>query len=368
MRASIITFQESSNNGALLQAYALQTVLTDLTGEKCDIINYHSAHKAKDYKNHNKKEILVYLNRLLSKRIRNTMDKKAAVFKDTFLNITGKVYYCLDDLKELNSEYDNFVCGSDQVWNPNNTGGDEAFLLSFVADDSKLISYAPSIALSKIPDEFKEIYKRNILRFTHLSVREKSGKNIIKDLTNKDAKVVLDPTLLLDSHRWNTILQSIETKEPYIFVYCITHRPQLIEYAKKLRKHTGLPIVMAIHTVRDVYICRKNGFRGMIVSPQEFVGAIANAEHVITNSFHATVFSVNYQVNMSIFGNKGRMKDANNRMKDILTQLHLGDRFIDDSSEYNILTDDVQNFDEVIASLHTMRKESMDFLGSALSL
>lgn len=369
MPTAILTFQESSNNGALLQAYALQTVVGKITGERCDIINYHSAHKAIFYQNADKKELLIYLNRKLSSKINDVIQKKANAFKNRYLNITKTVYNSASEMKELNTIYSKFICGSDQVWNPANTGADEVFFLNFVKDDSKIISYAPSIALEKLPEDLEEKYKKNISRFRHLSIREKSGWSIIKELLDREAEIVLDPVFLLNTQEWDMVAKEIDIEVPYICIYHISYRPQMIKFARKLRKKTSLRVVMVIQTIRDLFVCIANGFTAAIVSPEEFVGVISNAEYVITNSFHGTAFSICYNKNMFVFGNKGKMKSANSRITDLLSTMGLEKRFVSDD-QFNdlesVINNAIKDNLQTSLSLEEKRNESYKYLHTAL--
>lgn len=367
MKTAILTFNESNNNGALLQAYALQTVLSELTNEQCDIINYHSTFKENQYKIKFNNNILVFLNKLLSLTLQKKINKKSDLFRNNYLNITNQVYYTSKELEELNNKYDRFYSGSDQVWNPLNTGGDATYFLDFVKDHNKIASYAPSIAISEIPENLKEFYVENLNRFKYLSIREKSGSRIIKELTGRDATVVLDPTLLLGKEEWSKFANIKPQKKPYIFVYYISYVPELIEFTKQLKKETGLEVVVATKTVRDVYKNFTNGFNGKIISPVDFVNYILHADYVVTNSFHGTIFSVNFEKEFFSFGNKKGLSKANNRVTDFLNLLQISNRFINDT-DYT-LSDLLRNkieYNKVTKILSDEREKSINYLKSTL--
>ena len=353
MKTAILTFQESYNNGALLQAYALQTVLTELSNERCDILNYRCPYKQAQYSGRFNKNLLVYINKTISRRIQNEIKKKADSFRDKYLNITNKIYSSSIEMTELNNRYDKFFCGSDQIWNPFNTGGDETYFLNFVEDSKKIASYAPSIAISNIPPQFNNMFIKNINRFRHLSIREKSGQK-------------LDPTLLLNKEEWNQIKQPINNGKPYIFVYYISYLPQLIKFAKELKRETGLEVVVAVKTVRDYVTCILHGFTARIISPNEFVGGIADANYIVTNSFHGTVFSVNYEKEFFAFGNKKGLAKGNSRIMDFLDLLGLSERFnIDTKSIKEFLMKPVE-YKEVKKKLSIEKEKSLSYIKSAL--
>lgn len=111
-------------------------------------------------------------------------------------------YKTYSELNDLNMEYDAFVCGSDQIWSP--LCYDSKYFLDFVENTDKMIAYAPSIGSTKIDDSIiREKMFQHISRFKHLAVREQQGAELIKKLTGHDAKVVLDPTLLMDAAEWD---------------------------------------------------------------------------------------------------------------------------------------------------------------------
>ena len=109
--------------------------------------------------------------------------------------------------------------GSDQVWNPGNNGKDIAFLLSFVDDAKKTISYASSFGISEIPDSIKNDYTECLKRIEYLSTREVSGVNLIKQISGRDAKLVLDPVFLLTKEQWMEIMDKEKFGHKYMFSY-----------------------------------------------------------------------------------------------------------------------------------------------------
>lgn len=147
----------------------------------------------------------------------------------------GKLYYSYDDLSnEADEVYDVGICGSDQIWS-NNTGiVNPLYYLTFV-DERKRISYAPSIGYNKIPDNIREVFKEYVDKIRYLSVREEKGAEIIKSITDRDAKVVLDPSLLISKEEW---LKEIKTKHrispngKFILLYILGDNYEHVEYAK----------------------------------------------------------------------------------------------------------------------------------------
>lgn len=362
MNTAILTFQESSNYGALLQAYAMQTALLKL-GTSCEIINYHSKYKEEQYsaKFSSRRSTAANLNIFLSGGLTKRVNRSAAEFKAEYLNITKTVFNNSHSLKEYSSRWDRVICGSDQVWNINSIGYDGVFFLDFLDDPVKMLPYAPSFGISVIPDDnAREFYARHLNRFQRISVREKSGVKIINDLTGKTAEVVLDPTLLLSAGDWDK-LRSTERvcKRPYIFLYYVGYSPEIVTVAKELSKRTGFEVVLPAKTIRDY----KNGFKAAVMSPRQFVAAIADAEFVLTNSFHGTAFSVNYGKQFVSFGKRKASVSANVRVNDFLKSVCLSDRrYDDDMSIFEQKTD----FKEAAAELEKLREASWNYLSERI--
>ena len=371
MKASIITFQDSYNNGALLQAYALEKTLSDLTGERCEILNYHCAFKNKKYGMNLKEKPLVMVNKALSYPIKKKLRRKSDQFKRKYMHITPEEYSTSDEMVKLNEVYDAFFCGSDQIWNPFNTGGDGAFFLDFVRSADAMIAYAPSIAITEMPGDLQALYRKHLNRFKHLSIREESGKAIIEKLTGQNAQVVLDPTLLMTAEDWSKISKPTTIGKPYAFLYFISYRPEMLRFAKRLKEEAGIEIVVSIKTLRDYLVCVKHGLIAKIVSPGEFIGYIQNAEYVITNSFHATAFSINLRKKFFSFGNKSTLARGNSRVTDFLAGLGLSDRFVNRDELKNkddihaLMKKEIQ-YQEVHKKLDSLRAQSMTFIKNAL--
>jgi len=200
MNIGLLTFYTYNNYGALLQTYATLHTLRGL-GFECDIINLRRRPK----------------NKLISYFYNQICNRNFHLFREEFLNPCTKEYYTGDDLSELNSKYDCFLVGSDQVWRPQLTG-DLAlnYFLDFADEKSLKISYASSFGIStwtERPDS-TSIVKDLLQRFDAISVREDSGVEICKNVFGVNATLVLDPTLLLSEQDYTDLLGSMTMKLP----------------------------------------------------------------------------------------------------------------------------------------------------------
>ena len=323
MKVSTLTFQESHNYGALLQAYALQTKL-GMMGCEVEIINYHSEQKASHYgfgydKN---RSILANISKQLSRGLRKKRMRQMDAFRRDYLKLTKERYDTREALSSYAQTRDYIICGSDQIWNYNSIKGDSTYLLDFVTDPSRKIAYAPSFGTSSIPNEQKDFYIRNLTNFEKLSVREKTGAEIIRDLMGKEVPVVADPCMLLETEEWRKLSMPIENKKlsnGFIFVYYIRYSPELIAAAKKASEETGLPVVISAHSLLDL----KNGFQNICLSVPQFLWAVGNAKMVFTNSFHATLFSIVFEKDVHIFPDKREKNNTSSRIFGLLESLGL---------------------------------------------
>jgi len=370
MKIGIITWFSYENYGTVLQAYALQRFIRN-EGYDCELVNYLTSSSCKKKINVEeiKKKIIDKKNNLIYKYIylkkRRQIENKSKSFKNFIINncVLTEILVNKNSLVELNKKIDTYICGSDQVWSPNELDG--AYFLDFVNDNNKRISYAPSFGVSEIPDEYKDIVSKWMSKFDHLSVREKQGADIIKRLTGREATIVLDPTLLLKPEDWNIIADDANIQEPYILCYFLSDKREYWKNVEKIRKATGYKVVI-IPVVPPSYL--KKGMILPETGPSEFVGLIKNAEIVLTDSFHGTIFAINYKKDFYTFkrfSDKDK-KSENSRIYNILEKLNLENRLI--SNNQSVLTENIKilNYGDVESRLVKEREKSIKFLNISL--
>lgn len=321
----ILTFTNTINYGAVLQAYALQKKLRDFN-VKNEVIRYHckaiSEREAATLKGSIKspKNLIKYI---LVNRHEKKKREKFDAFERNNMSFSS---FCYDreNIKEACNRYDGFVAGSDQIWNLNITGGDYTFFLDFEPEKSKKMSYAGSFGYSKIPEPYQERCAKLLADFTYITVREQAGKDIITRLTGEEVPVVLDPTLLLNGEEWLQLVGNGRKSNPYgdyILLYFIHNKKETLRFARSLSKETGCRLVY-------VNISPKPGI-GMLnlhsPSPIEFLSLIYHAKYVITGSFHGTAFSINFNKQFFFEKVKNPMK-YNSRIENLVAGLKLEDR------------------------------------------
>ena len=291
MKVATLTFQNTTNFGASLQCYALHRSL-QLLGVETEVIQYDGPYLNKPYKLAALKEkgLIRYILGNIWTLLRLPRSRKFKAF-DKNIKFTRVVNEKTID--ELESEFDLFITGSDQVWNGSLSAYDSNYFLSFVKDPEKKASYAASFGFLHVPEVRRDWYVTNLKNFRYYNVRETSGQKIVKELTGRDANLTIDPTLLLLSDEWMKVMANLRNNGPYILTYQITPCRKMTEVLKKLKKETGYKVV-AIPFVMDFFLDYKSK---PTVGPSEFLGLFNNAAYIVTDSFHGTAFSLIFNKN-----------------------------------------------------------------------
>lgn len=286
-------------------------------------------------------------------------------FAERYFTKLSPIFYGYDALKDAAKDYETFLVGSDQLWLPSGlaTG---FYNLQFVPEDKRKIAYATSFGVSKIP-----MYQRNktakfLKRFHYLSSREKSGTNIIKQLTERDVPVVVDPTLLLTPEDWREIIPFRRiVEEKYIFCYFLGNNYEHRKAAKELQRMTNLKIVTL--PLLDNFVQEDLKFADICLfdaASDDFVNLIRGAEYVLTDSFHGSVFSI---LNEKLFCTFDRFNDGtgsrNSRIDSLCQQLNLESRRYD-GDIFRVKTQ--IDYDKVNQLREERRQESLQYLKTAL--
>jgi hypothetical protein len=288
-------------------------------------------------------------------------------FKKKYLTFGTKAYNDMSDLYRYVPKYDCFVAGSDQIWNPliHGNTNNKAYFLDFVPQGKRKIAYAPSIGISKVPESCEREMGMLINDFNAVSVREIEGKRIVETVSDKECRVVLDPTLLLDSQQWEKIASPAKFKKPYIFCYIFSEREYIGEFIEYVKKTLGMDIVTIPFTKREFesdYIKVKKA------GPGDFLSLIKNSALVITDSFHATAFSINLNIPFySLLRNSiTEQNNMNSRIDSILSMTGLENRKIASREDFPTVPNlcvDFSNSNEIIKE---KRAKDIEWLREAL--
>lgn len=299
MKIGIITYHRAHNYGAVLQCYALSTTLT-LLGHTVDVIDYYPDYFKEQYATFSIKKFwrmslkskISYLRLfIMTYRIRS---KRKELF-NAFINklpLTKKQYNEQDCMFE---KYDAVFFGSDQIWNPTLTfGEDNVFSGNFDKNGAKFIAYAASTSPKILNKEYEGYFRGIIERYNAISSREESLANYLNNIKFGTARVVLDPVLLLNENQWSEI--AIEPKEKnYLLIYTVPQSEKVWELARMIAKEKQLEIIEVRPNVKVNN--KKNVLQ--TVSPEEFLGYFKYASYIVTTSFHGTAFSVKFKKQFS---------------------------------------------------------------------
>lgn len=369
MKLALLTFHNAANYGAALQAYAFEKFLTD-KGYDCEYINYVNTSRAHEYSmswhiwdslSHGKiKNAIAYT---LGSPFMTLRKWRFNRFYDKHLRKTYKIYKTSDEAAELNGKYDRFIVGSDQVWNPVCNGDDTAFLLDFVKNNRERISYSSSFGVDSIDEGHTESFKQNLSAFYALAVREQIGCDIVKNLTGRNAQLVLDPVMLLTKEQWMQLVPMGGKRESYIFSY--TNRDsQTADFFK-----TGYSLNGKKHYVLSRYTRPQDFLSSAIrvkycMSPQEFVTVITNAELVVSASFHCLAMSIilNRPFVAILTGDKGK----DERPLNILRALDLENRILTPAMSVKDILAPI-DWEVVNIKVGRLRASSVDYLSRAIN-
>ena len=353
MKIGIFTFQWAHNRnfGASLQSYACKKLLDKISNlQNVKIINFIPNNLTL------KGKILAYFT---AKNFRK--------FNDKFLHLNKKIY-SVEELRNLNGNFDIFVVGSDQVWRTKWLQEKvKHYFFDFVDDNKRKIAYAASFGVDywegdeKLTKEIEPL----IRRFDYISVREESGIDICKNTFGVDAVCVLDPTLMVSREDYQPILDDWKDKSHLNKKYIAHMLLDDTEELKKESQNIANYLKADINYIKGKYkkILWKKYFSYNKVS--QWLTYLKDAELVITDSFHCTVFSIIFHKKFVVVANPMR---GIARLETLLSKVGLEERFftdIKDVMKSGILDKEI-DYDEVEKKLAIHRKYSMDFLKKAL--
>lgn len=294
-KAGILTFHNANNYGAALQAYALQTTLKSIAPDSdIEIIDYtcNGVQGQRSLKRVIKKQ--GFVSAVLHFPFTKKRIKKIDGFCRRYMKLSRKVH-SREELKTLAGEYDIIISGSDQIWNRSWNGNDDVYLQDFHDHNKKKASYAASFGIKELPQDWKDDYKKYLSSFSYVSVREESGRKIMKNDFDIDAGVHIDPTLLLTAEQWNKVASKNTMTKPYVLVYMVPYQKSVIEYARKIAAERGLDFVVVCKSLKKTGGIFKGG-----AGVEEIVSLFRDAQCVVTNSFHGTAFSVIYNKELAV--------------------------------------------------------------------
>ncbi len=292
-RVGVMTFLHNENYGSTLQAWALQQVLADL-GHEAEHIDYRPSREEK-LRNlltsgNSPRLIVEGLRKRSVKAARPGAREKAASFDDFYRDHMRLSPPCATHaaLRQAARRYDLLLCGSDQIWSP--VWLNPAYFLHFAAPGQPRLAYAPSLGVSRMPKGRKARRMARLLRgFSALSVREEEGAALLRAIAGEDAAVMPDPVLLVERARWLSLADMPPADTPpYLLCYFIGESPSYWEAARQIAQARGLQI-------RVLPVTEASYQQGLPLadgaSPGQWLGWLAGAAAVCTDSFHGAAFA-----------------------------------------------------------------------------
>lgn len=384
-KVAIITlFYKNYNYGGILQAYALQKAIEKI-GYECEVVKLDRSIKKADKSIKGIfKKILIKIRKILTvfflyKRNR-VVSRQLSVKREYFeafmkenVKQTESVYNC-NNINKLLPLYDIFISGSDQVWSPV-SGRPETFL-SFVPSTKLKISYAASFGADTISKEYADYIKPMLERYDAISVREQNAKQIVDTiLQNEESVVSLDPTLLIQANEWDMVAKPIKALEnkKYVLLYFIGEANdgwyRGYDYARFAK---GVEIVniaynKMLYSKRDY---EHSDISYYDVGPGEFLWLMKNAECILTDSFHGTVFSVIYHKTFYVYkrDSENRNGSMNDRINSLLAILGIPYHVVTVHEKMDaFLAGEKVNYADIDKKLEILKRNSKSYLEKILN-
>jgi hypothetical protein len=367
MNAGLITYHAAYNYGSVLQAFATQVMLERL-GCKCHVINYRFKGQ-KDFYTivRTKYGLKIFLLDAIQfpafkdKRIRQN---KFESFIGKNLNLT-ELIDDPDNMEQIANLFDIYISGGDQIWSKYSSElyhedwrWMNPYLLVFT--NKKKISYATSIGSMNRDDLFR--IKSALCKYSHIAVRENSAAETLSNFLSRKINYVLDPTLLLDAHDYNSLIELPRYNEKFILYYTLRGFKEVSRQRKDLLK-LSVKYQMPIYAITPFcyFLNSKNYINVISAGIEEFLGYIKSSQLVITDSFHGSAFSIIFQKK---FYSICKGWDTDYRKSELLNCLGLNNRISNSISDCDIVLD--IDYCEVEQKLNELKKESLKYLNNAL--
>lgn len=347
----IITITNGTDNfGNLLQNYAVQQILLDLGYESETIRNI----SFKEYRRFG----LYFLPKFATGIYKGVKSMKFMHFARKYIKYSKAIVTSKNkNLNALRDQYDKFICGSDQVWNPDYRGNQnwEFNLMQFARPEQK-VAYAASFGLSKIPEQYNHLFKESLKDYHSISVREIDAANYVRALTNQKCTVVIDPTMMFEADKWEKLATPVRTLQGKKFVLKYILGNDTVEIGECLQKVVDDNVVVVkLSNPNSSYYAS---------GPDEFLWLIQHAEFVFTDSFHATAFSILFHTPFYVFEKRDEYGGTFSRISTLLSQFNLDERVYTGASE---TVSDKMDFTGADEKLAYERNRAFDFLRQSLA-
>ncbi|WP_322354237.1 polysaccharide pyruvyl transferase family protein [Paratractidigestivibacter sp.] len=354
---NIVTIQGNWNYGNRLQNYAVSEIYRSLGYDAVSLVLRNEASLVRSLKSAVKKTLFPLLGKDINDPELLMTRERSAAFKRFSGLMNFRVVRSVD---EAFASDDLYSIGSDQVWSIAYPEWMDKWYFLVDVKPEKKIALAPSIGVDSL-DEGKMVrLGRALDGYVHLSVRESRGAEIIKEATGKEAEVVCDPTLVLPDDRWRGVADPRCTPaDPYVFTYLLGGRgAEAAAVLDEVTKGGRVPVIP---------LTDKQKSDESDAGPAEFIDLIDHAEHVVTDSFHAAVFSVILGTPLTIVRRDGGATMFSNmfsRLEQLSTMLGIEEKVYGSPTFDLARAGEFGGVDEAIAR---EREKFMNYLESCLN-
>lgn len=373
MKIGIVTQPLIDNYGGILQAYALQKALQNEGHQAITLAhNGNNRMTGRVFLSIGKQFIRKYIFRKkitdiaplwMYKKRNAEINRSIRLFLEKYIQLTPVI----NNFSFFNaSDFDAFIVGSDQVWRPayNRYNLHDMFLV-FVKDSSiRRISYAASFGVSdwEYSDKQTEMAKQELAKFSAVSVREKSAVILCKEHLHTDAQLVVDPTLLLNKEDYLKIIAENETTPSpgKLFCYCFS----LSEYKRSIISHIAEDQALIAFDIKNM-VPHSPNYQGEIrLSVPQWLRSFSDADFIVTDSFHGTVFSLIFNKPFLVIGHPQR---GLARFDSLLSMFALQDRYLSEGEPIrNEKIVSPIDWERVNRLWEQHRREGLNFLRSTL--
>ena len=366
MKIGIVTFHNALNVGAVLQAYALQTILSQL-GHEVEFINYAP------FRRYRLKDFIAKSPVVMFNKLRNIINGMKYTKQNNFnkiLTLSARRYLSYEDLVRYQMDYDVYIAGSDQIWNFYQSLS-PVYMLDFVPDNKKKISYAASMGQCRIDKSLYYVFKEKLMKFNAISLREKNGVDFVNKLLNGEKLAIqtLDPTLLIGSQYYDNIMDSNKIKSnPYICTYILADLDkENADIISNIKEQLGIKTINLRNPDTCIWLSHA---KNKIVTPNQWLYYIKNSDFIICSSFHAVVFSlIFHKPFIALVPPNCKNKGGNMRINTLLESTELLDRIISDFNKeriYHVMNSPI-DWHKIDEKIIKMRETSIEFLKSNLN-
>ena len=361
MNIGIVTFHSVHNFGAVLQAYGLQEYLVSL-GHNVYIVDYYPEYLKERYKTFSYSRVvsnsgLSKYKSIIREILVYPVRKRRAVYFNRFIRKSLRLYSL--DVLDLNNDFDAFVFGSDQIWNPLICRGfDPMFFGDYKSiKDKRLVAYAPSVgSLKHFDDKQKKTFLEKLTPFHAISCREADLAKFISQGLDRFVPAVLDPTLLAGREIFEKIATPMDKQKPYLLLFTLGNNDRTSAIAYNIAKKKGLRVIEIVSY--QISIAKRSAKQA--VSVNDFLGYIHSAEVVVTSSFHGTAFSILFGRDLYYVPDDPKTGE---RAANLLQMLGLGNRVWDANNDMDTVSIDYTHVNAILAA---ERKKSAEFIKSAI--